>query len=547
MTASATFTFVDQPGVDLRVLARRRRVRGLHLAASSSPTCRTASTCSASARPTPSASSRARPPSTPGRSPCPTRRRPRRRSTPDRRPRRRARPRSSPSRPSELDADLRVLARRRRLRGLRLAAPADRPAGRRAHAPGPGRRPGRERRPDARELPVDRHRAAGGQHPGGQRRVRHGRGRGRHERHRDLRRRHRGRGHLDRRARPARPRSRPATSPPAPRTTTSARRPPTRPRSTVCLEYAPASIPEPVRLLHFEGGVWVDVTTSADPVAGVICGVVDSLSPFAIATGTAAVVPETTIGDRPARDDRQHVCGLRLLLERPARDLRVLARRPDSTGDRARRPPPSPAWPSATTSSSSAPRTPPGSSTRRRPATSGRSCRCPRRRSSSGPEAATESTTATFTFTSDQPGATFECLLDDAPAFTPCASRHHVHRPGARRARLPRPRGRRGRQRRPDPGRVQLGDRGHPAGGHDRVGPGRDDREHQRRRSPSRRPRAGLAFECALDGGACVAVHLAEELQRPRARRAHVPGARLQPGRDRRRRRSQATPGRSST
>jgi hypothetical protein len=34
--------------------------------------------------------------------------------------------------------------------------------------------------------------------------------------------------------------------------------------------------------MHFEGGVWVDVTTSLDTAANVICGRVTSLSPFAI-------------------------------------------------------------------------------------------------------------------------------------------------------------------------------------------------------------------------------------------------------------------------
>ena len=38
-----------------------------------------------------------------------------------------------------------------------------------------------------------------------------------------------------------------------------------------------------------------------------------------------------------------------------------------------------------------------------------------------GPDEATESSTATFEFSSDYPGATFECLLDDAVSYQPCS------------------------------------------------------------------------------------------------------------------------------
>lgn len=53
---------------------------------------------------------------------------------------------------------------------------------------------------------------------------------------------------------------------------------------TVCLGYDPGLFPDPaaIRLLHHDGVAWVDVTFSNDPVNGVICGIVTSLSPFAI-------------------------------------------------------------------------------------------------------------------------------------------------------------------------------------------------------------------------------------------------------------------------
>ena len=58
---------------------------------------------------------------------------------------------------------------------------------------------------------------------------------------------------------------------------------------TICLAYDPVSFtnPEAVRLYHFDGSDWVDVTTSNDPDIGEVCGDVTTLSPFAI------VPPET--------------------------------------------------------------------------------------------------------------------------------------------------------------------------------------------------------------------------------------------------------------
>ncbi len=54
---------------------------------------------------------------------------------------------------------------------------------------------------------------------------------------------------------------------------------------SVCIDYSGMSFtgsPESLHLLHYEGGEWVDCTTSVDTGAQVICGAVDSLSPFVV-------------------------------------------------------------------------------------------------------------------------------------------------------------------------------------------------------------------------------------------------------------------------
>ena len=54
---------------------------------------------------------------------------------------------------------------------------------------------------------------------------------------------------------------------------------------TVCNSYDPGIYTDPAHLslLHFDGGAWVDVTTSNDTVNHIICGQVTSLSPFTVA------------------------------------------------------------------------------------------------------------------------------------------------------------------------------------------------------------------------------------------------------------------------
>ena len=68
---------------------------------------------------------------------------------------------------------------------------------------------------------------------------------------------------------------------------------------TVCLPYNPSDYTLPVRILHHDGSLWSDVTLTTDAATGQACGVADGLSPFAIAAGSALVVPETTIISGP--------------------------------------------------------------------------------------------------------------------------------------------------------------------------------------------------------------------------------------------------------
>jgi parallel beta-helix repeat protein len=68
----------------------------------------------------------------------------------------------------------------------------------------------------------------------------------------------------------------------------------------ICLPYNTALLEEP-HLIHFEDGAWVDVTTSLDEINGIVCGIVSSLSPFAVAEAPG-VSPQTTIAQSPAAE-----------------------------------------------------------------------------------------------------------------------------------------------------------------------------------------------------------------------------------------------------
>jgi hypothetical protein len=65
---------------------------------------------------------------------------------------------------------------------------------------------------------------------------------------------------------------------------------------SVCIDFSNVSFPSgaPLRLLHFEGGVWVDVTTSG-PTGNIICGNVTSLSPFTVVQQLDITAPNLTV------------------------------------------------------------------------------------------------------------------------------------------------------------------------------------------------------------------------------------------------------------
>ena len=66
----------------------------------------------------------------------------------------------------------------------------------------------------------------------------------------------------------------------------------------VCITYSPGQFADPtmLHLLHLESGVWVDVTTSNDTGAHVICGQVSSFSLFVI---TQSAVVRVSIDIKP--------------------------------------------------------------------------------------------------------------------------------------------------------------------------------------------------------------------------------------------------------
>ena len=77
---------------------------------------------------------------------------------------------------------------------------------------------------------------------------------------------------------------------------------------TTCLPYDPAAYPDPslVRLLHWNGSSWDDVTSSLDQTDQLVCGTTTSLSPFVVAqllqkaqTITFGPLPDTTYGAGP--------------------------------------------------------------------------------------------------------------------------------------------------------------------------------------------------------------------------------------------------------
>ena len=55
----------------------------------------------------------------------------------------------------------------------------------------------------------------------------------------------------------------------------------------ICIDYSDLKFkgnPNSIRLMHYEGGEWVDITVSHNTQADVICGITNSLSPFGLVT-----------------------------------------------------------------------------------------------------------------------------------------------------------------------------------------------------------------------------------------------------------------------
>jgi hypothetical protein len=228
---------------------------------------------------------------------------------------------------------------------------------------------------------------------------------------------------------------------------------------TVCLNYDPASFTDPldVRLLHFDGSDWVDVTSSNDPLTGQVCGVVTSLSPFGVAVPAGDTTPpDTSFTSAPVSGilsadatftfvanelgatflcqlDEEgfvpcassvsytglavgtHAFEVRAIdaagnldqtaaihtwtIEAPLEPTPSSTASPEPTGTPTPTDTPAPPTATPTPADTTAPET----------------------TIDSGPEATTDSTDAAFTFSANEDGSTFECSLNGV-AFEPCAS-----------------------------------------------------------------------------------------------------------------------------
>jgi CSLREA domain-containing protein len=195
---------------------------------------------------------------------------------------------------------------------------------------------------------------------------------------------------------------------------------------TVCLTYDANELPEPVRLLHFDGSAWVDVTATNDRDAGRICGEPGNLGAFAVATATTSVVPDTSILAGPPAET------VLLDAEFAFEADSVLAATFECALD-------TPAGEAPDWGSCEATHLLEGllegdhELLVRAVNELGMSDATPARHRwtivpldtfiDSGPDEATEETSATFEFSSNYPGdVTFECLLDEALTYVPCAS-----------------------------------------------------------------------------------------------------------------------------
>ena len=194
---------------------------------------------------------------------------------------------------------------------------------------------------------------------------------------------------------------------------------------TVCLGYDPTVLADPsaLQLLHFESRSSTDVTTSNDPVAGHLCGVVTNLSPFGVALPDAEA-PDTSIDGGPESTTSDTGASLTFSADETGASSSVRSTAPRTPPAPAR--PPTRAWPSARTTSRSGPRTRPATSTPRRRSAAGPSSHRPtaappRRASTAARQSTTSDTGASLTFSADDTGASFECALDGA-AYAACTS-----------------------------------------------------------------------------------------------------------------------------
>jgi parallel beta-helix repeat protein len=227
--------------------------------------------------------------------------------------------------------------------------------------------------------------------------------------------------------------------------------------TTVCLTYDASAFADPaaVRLLHYEGGGWVDVTSVNNPTAGQVCGVVSSLSPFAVAVPVTAppptatlvadtTAPETTITVHPpattfatsapfafmaSEEGATFECALDgapfaacasplELIGLSVGEHTLSVRAIDAAGNVD----PTPAtytWTvvaEPTTEPTAVPPTVEPTAT-----TLPADTTAPETVITGQPAANTSFTSAMFTFSADEAGATFECSVDGAP-FAACAS-----------------------------------------------------------------------------------------------------------------------------
>ena len=276
-----------------------------------------------------------------------------------------------------------------------------------------------------------------------------------------------------------------------------------------------------VRVLAAESGEWVDVTVSDE--AGVVCGEPGALGAFALADASTAVVPETSILSGP-----------------PAETVRTSVTFEFDGGTAYECALDGAGWGSCEASQRYDGLAPGEHELRVRARNeAGRYDASPARHTwtqrsldtviESGPDEATESTSATFVLSSDYPGATFECALDGA-AVRGCGPYTGLAQ-----------------------GEHELLVRARTPGGEVDETPARHEWEIGEVPQPvtiSSAPPAsteatgatfafaaavaGETYECSLDGAPFTLCASPKAYAGAAARRAHVPRAHAQPGRDRR-------------